>query len=311
MSPEDEGFNGDGDEDPGGDVKIPIEEKALPPIPGPESIARHNLIILLFVGINTIATCFLVVLNKYIFSFPALRSVQISFTAWHVFCTLCILFFASLSPLRLFKRVYLNVWAILPLSGAFTGWIILNNLSLALNPLGFYQIAKILTTPTVVVLNYFLEGETVSRTVIGSLAAICTGAALTCKGSTDTTLLGSLVAVAAFITTALYQVWIGTKQKQEGVDSAQLLFNQSYLSLGLLMILVPFFDRERLIEATTPTDAGEKPLDPKIWGAIALSGVTAMVVNLTQFLIIGKTSAITVRMQFLPSDDFSVCVWRC
>ncbi|KAF8243735.1 TPT-domain-containing protein [Wilcoxina mikolae CBS 423.85] len=167
------------------------------------------------------------------------------------------------------------------------------NLSLALNPLGFYQIAKILTTPTVVILHYFIAGTTVSKTVIGSLGAICIGAGLTCKGSTDTKLLGALVATAAFITTALYQIWIGTKQ--EGVNSAQLLFNQSYVSLGMLTIIIPFTDRQQLAASTIGTDGGEI-LDVRVWVAIALSGVMAMVVNLTQFLIIGKTSAVTFNV---------------
>jgi hypothetical protein len=130
----------------------------------------------------------------------------------------------------------------------FTIWIILNNLSLALNPLGFYQIAKILTTPTVVVLNYFIAGTTVSKIVVGALGAICIGVAMTRQGSTETTLLGVFVATAAFITTPIYQTWIGTKQ--ERVNSAQLLFNQSYLSLGMLTIimLIPFTDRQQLAQ---------------------------------------------------------------
>ena len=130
-----------------------------------------------------------------------------------MFCTFSILFIASLHPCRLFDRIYLDVSTVLPLSVTFTIWIILNNLSLALNPLGFYQIAKILTTPTVVVLNYFIAGTTVSKIVVGALGAICIGVAMTRQGSTETTLLGVFVATAAFISTPIYQTWIGTKQE--------------------------------------------------------------------------------------------------
>jgi solute carrier family 35 protein E3 len=253
---------------------------------------RENLIILIIVCINTLATCFLIILNKYIFSFPKLHSLQLSFTAWHVFCTFCILFIASHGPFQLFDRVYMDIRKVLPLSLAFTAWIVLNNLSLALNPLGFYQIAKILTTPTVVLLNYFMTGTRVSKTVLGALGVICVGAALTCQSSTEKTPLGVLVAVVAFVMTALYQIWIGTKRA--GLDSAQLLFNQSYVSLGLLMVLVPCIDGRKLVEATKPS--GEQ-LEARVWVAIVLSGATAMVVNLTQFLIIGRTSAVTVCIQ--------------
>ncbi|KAI5842795.1 triose-phosphate transporter family-domain-containing protein [Tricharina praecox] len=264
------------------------DEESLAAPPPVSKTKRKNLIVLLILAINTISTCCLVVLNKFIFSFPRLQSLQFSFTAWHVFCTFAILFATSHSPLRLFQRIYLDIRQVFPLAVAFAAWIILNNLSLLLNPLGFYQIAKIATTPTVVFLNYLLNGDTVSRTVFAALATICAGAALTCHGSTNTTPLGVIIAIAAFITTAVYQIWIGKKQTDTGCSGAQLLFNQSYLALGLLGVLAP------LVEGGSG-DA-RAPMDAKVWIAILLSGATAMVVNLTQFLIIGRTSAVTFNV---------------
>lgn len=282
------------------------DEESLAAPPPVSKTKRKNLIVLLILAINTISTCCLVVLNKFIFSFPRLQSLQFSFTAWHVFCTFAILFATSHSPLRLFQRIYLDIRQVFPLAVAFAAWIILNNLSLLLNPLGFYQIAKIATTPTVVFLNYLLNGDTVSRTVFAALATICAGAALTCHGSTNTTPLGVIIAIAAFITTAVYQIWIGKKQTDTGCSGAQLLFNQSYLALGLLGVLAPLVEGQLLVAAASSgggsgsggqggSGDARAPMDAKVWIAILLSGATAMVVNLTQFLIIGRTSAVTVR----------------
>lgn len=280
---------------------IQEDEESLAPPPVSTAI-RENLAILLAVAINTIATCLLVLLNKFIFSVSRLQSLQFSFTAWHVFCTVAILLVASRSPLRLFERTYLSVRQALPLAVAFVAWIYLNNLSLQLNPLGFYQIAKIATTPTVVLLGYMLTGVTVSRTVFGALVAICAGAALTCHGSTRTTALGAAVAVVAFVTTAVYQIWIGKQQADTGYSGVQVLFNQSYLALGMLTVLVPFLESRQLNEASGGGNRGgaTAPLNAKVWIAIALSGAMAMVVNLTQFMIIGRTSAMTACPSLLP-----------
>ncbi|KAK2745888.1 hypothetical protein FQN57_003501 [Myotisia sp. PD_48] len=265
---------------------IDEDEKFTPPPPKPQ-----NAIVLLAVTGNTLSTCLLVLLNKYIFSYPNLQSVQISFTGWHVFCTFLILFVVSRRPFSLFEPVKLDIWEVLPLSVAFTAWVILNNYSLALNPVGFYQITKITVIPTVVALEYFSKGATVTRTIGITLVGICIGAALTCRGSMDTNPLGVFVAAASVGATAVYQVWIS--KKQVGVNSAQLLYNQSYVSLGLLAIAAPLIEYRSLIKLIN-NEGGQ--LDARAFIATPLSGAVAMVVNLTQFMVIGKTSAVTFNV---------------
>lgn len=84
--------------------------------------------------------------------------------------------------------------------------------------------------------------KTTSTLTTLALAAVCIGVALTNTGDVGTTRLGVVIATAAFITTALYQVWISMKMEEFKVSSPQLLMNQSPIAVLMLACLVPFID---------------------------------------------------------------------
>lgn len=110
------------------------------------------------------------------------------------------------------------------------------------NPVGFYQLAKILTTPALVVLDFLLFGKTITWARLAAVLISCVGVALTNGASARSNPLGAVIAVAAFIVTALYQIWIGKKIKDLNVTAAQLLVNQSLVSILMLLPLVPLLD---------------------------------------------------------------------
>lgn len=110
------------------------------------------------------------------------------------------------------------------------------------NPVGFYQLAKILTTPALVVLDYIIFGKTITVTRLAAVLISCVGVALTNGATARSNPIGAVIAVAAFIVTALYQIWIGKKIKDLNVTGAQLLVNQSLVAIMMLLPLVPFLD---------------------------------------------------------------------
>lgn len=122
-----------------------------------------------------------------------------------------------------------------------------------------------MTTPCVAFLQYLYLGKTVSGLTMGALASVCVGVALTNTGEAGTTKLGASIAVAAFVVTAFYQVWIGKKIKDFNVSSPQLLLNQAPISVLLLAVIAPFFD--------TLPDVEKIPRDTLI--ALFLSGLVA------------------------------------
>ncbi|KAF4631259.1 hypothetical protein G7Y89_g6875 [Cudoniella acicularis] len=150
----------------------------------------------------------------------------------------------------------------------------------------FHILAKIMTTPCVALLQYIFLGKSITTLTMGALASVCVGVALTNTGAAGTTTLGASIAIAAFTVTAFYQVWIGKKMKDFAVSSPQLLLNQAPISVLLLAFLAPFFD-------TVPNMA-IIPRDTLI--ALFLSGLAAAALNLSQFLIIGRMSALTFNV---------------
>lgn len=146
-----------------------------------------------------------------------------------------------------FKPRRLPILSILPICTLFAGFLLLQNLSLTFNPVSFYQLAKILTVPTVVLLSFLLFRKTISPLRIVAVAVACTGVGIATGASVQSNPLGAALATASFVCTAMYQIVIGrmlsNKIDDEDVSAPQLLMNQTAVSWGMLVVLVPLFDK--------------------------------------------------------------------
>jgi solute carrier family 35 protein E3 len=204
----------------------------------------------------------------------------------HFTATGATLYIATRSPFNVFEAVRLPLRHVLPISAFFAGFVLLGNLCLTLNPVGFYQLAKIMTTPTVVLFNLILFRKTISAAMLLSIISVCVGVALTNTKLAMSNPRGAFVAVAAYTVTALYQIWIGKKIADLKVSAPQLLLNQAPVSVFILAFFVPFVD--------TIPDVGQ--IQTSVLWTLFWSGIVASVLNLSQFLIIGRTSALTFNI---------------
>lgn len=128
----------------------------------------------------------------------------------------------------------------IPISAFFSASVVLGNLSLAYNSVGFFQLTKILITPCIVLFNFALFRITTSRMRLFAVALCCIGAAMTNTKEAYTNPLGAMTAVVSIIVAALYQIWIGKRMKDLDVSAPQLLLNQAPLSVVMLLVLLPF-----------------------------------------------------------------------
>ena len=108
-----------------------------------------------------------------------------------------------------------------------------------------------------------------------------------------------LAALAAIICTAVYQIWAGSKQKELGVGSMQLMHQFQPHASGLLALMVAGLEPVGL--PGTPHALGQGT----IWGykytplsviAILTSAVLGLLVSLSTFLVIGATSSVTFNV---------------
>ncbi|KAL0218456.1 hypothetical protein P9112_004109 [Eukaryota sp. TZLM1-RC] len=177
-----------------------------------------------------------------------------------------------------------------PLSLAFTGYVVLNNLSLLYNPVNFYQILKILVSPTVALFEYFIYKKKFGIVTISSLGLVSIGVLFATVGDTDFKLdfVGAVAGFSAVIVTAFYQIWSGTLQRKLNVSSVQLLYKMVPYSLISLTAFVPLFDS---VSGFIRYDFG-----PVSIFLIFTTAMLSFFVNLSLFLITGKSSAVVYNI---------------
>ncbi|KAF2091328.1 TPT-domain-containing protein [Saccharata proteae CBS 121410] len=256
------------------------EENDAPPSMGSRIITASCILL------NTLATVAIVFLSKRIFSDPQMRDAQVLFTMWHFLCTAIVLFISTRAPFRAFKPIRLPLRSMIPICALFTAYVILGNLSLTYNTIGFYQLAKVMTTPAVVLITLVMFRTPISFSKVIAIICICVGVGMTNSDSAQSNPVGAVIAAAAVTVTGFYQIWIGKKIEDLDVSAQQLLMNQAPISAFLLVFLVPVFDRIPDFR-TIPTS---------IYWTLLASGIMASLLNLSQFLIISRTSALTFNV---------------
>ena len=186
-----------------------------------------------------------------------------------------------------FEYKPVDIKKVLPLCISFCGFVALTNHSLVYNSVGFYQLIKVLTTPLIVFIQTMWWGETFSIKIKLALALTCVGVAIGSVTDAEANMLGTFIALSALLVTCMYQIWVGSKQKELEMNSYQLLYVQAPISAVLLVPLVPLLDPiHKLVEVP----------DQGTLTAIFVSSLLAFLVNLSIFLVIGKTSPVTYNV---------------
>jgi solute carrier family 35 protein E3 len=247
-----------------------------------------NWVVILWMVINVLATVGIVFTNKAIFTDKALVKMPVAFTAFHFLCTFFTLFVMQL--VGKFTPKSIRVIEILPLCLLFCGNVLLPNLSLAYSSVSFYQLIRILVTPATALLNWLFYNTLINRGQLMSLIPICGGIAMTtffdlnAGGSQkSTSIFGVICGSTGVMVSAMYVIWIGVYFKRHNCSSLQLLYNQAPVSVVLLSMVIPFTD--------TIPNFSEVSSDAK-W-LIMVSGMFAILINMSQFYIVQGTNALT------------------
>ena len=189
--------------------------------------------------------------NKAIFTESTWRLCQLSFASFHFFVTWLTLYILSRPRFAYFTPRRVSVKNLLPLAIAMCLNVILPNLCLAYSSITFYQIARILLTPTVAMMNFFLYGATLPQKAILALIPTCLGVGMVSyydslpteyEGIKTTSSLGVIFAFTGIFASSLYTVWIGSYHRKLQLSSMQLLHNQAPVACFLLLYGIPFLD---------------------------------------------------------------------
>jgi len=189
---------------------------------------------------------------------------------------------------KFFERKKIPLSGVLPLSIAFCGFIVFNNLSLQYNTIGIYQVTKVLTTPLIVLINLACYSKWISGTETVSLVLVCVGVIIATETNLDLNFAGVVTGFLGVISSSVYQIWVETKQHDFKCSPAQLLYHQAPLSCLLLIPVILLTEPVGEIVAFQFTW--------KVTMAILGSATLAFLVNLSTYIVIGSTSPLTYNM---------------
>ena len=159
----------------------------------------------------------------------------------------------------------------------------LNNTSLKLNSVGFYQLFKLLVTPGVVLLEYILDGKVLSGLRTLSLSAVCVFVLISSNADLEFSAYGTLCASIWVPLAAAYKVQWGRVKNKYSCSTLQLMHAVLPYALLVQIVISPIVDPPGLMNFEWTPEA-------MFW--IGLSGVCAFLVNFSGFLVMGNVGAL-------------------
>lgn len=162
------------------------------------------------------------------------------------------------------------------------------NLNLQYNSVGFYQLSKLVCIPFTLSIQYIFYDVKVSKAVQLTLIPITLGVGYATVYDLDINFIGTCFAVCAVVATSMAQIFTNTYQKSLGCDALQLLYHTSPIIMIGMLIMCPFFDdTSGLAEYIYSTGTVTR---------ILVSCVFALGVNISNYLVLGKTSPLTYQV---------------
>ena len=181
------------------------------------------------------------------------------------------------------------------------------NLSLNTNSVGFYQITKLTIIPVTLVIQAIAYSVHSTMKIKIALAILLAGVGVATVTDVQLSPIGMVFGLSAVLTTAVFQIWQGTKQKEFGISATQLQAGiapwqtmQAFVVAGVteMYCLSPPLDGsacETSIAFFQQAAAGDAARIHTLWIVLGTCFL-ALAVNLCSFGLIGKTSAITFQV---------------
>ncbi|KAL8150663.1 hypothetical protein V2J09_020471 [Rumex salicifolius] len=158
----------------------------------------------------------------------------------------------------------------------------LANTSLQHNSVGFYQMAKIAVTPTIVLTEFIFFRRTISCNKVLALAVVSIGVAVATVTDLEFNFFGACVAIAWIIPSAVNKILWSNLQQQSNWTALALMWKTTPITIFFLLALMPWLDPPGVL--SFKWDASNST-------AILLSAVLGFLLQWSGALALGATSA--------------------
>ncbi|KAM7523644.1 hypothetical protein LguiA_013546 [Lonicera macranthoides] len=165
------------------------------------------------------------------------------------------------------------------------------NVSLMWNSVGFYQIAKLSMIPVSCFLEVVLDKMRYSRDTKLSICLVLLGVAVCTVTDVSVNTKGFIAAFVAVWSTALQQYYVHFLQRKYSLGSFNLLGHTAPVQASSLLLLGPFLDYWM---TNKRVDAYDYSLVSVLF--ISLSCTIAIGTNLSQFICIGRFTAVSFQV---------------
>lgn len=235
---------------------------------------------------NFLSSVGIVAANKQVFR--ARFSFATTLTFWHYLVTAFGLLL--LAQVRVFHVKQLDWRKCARLAFGNISFVVFSNLSLQYNSVAFYQLMKHLSTPVVLFIESFFYKQAFDQSLVRSLLIMVGGMVIAFATDFNLNFLGTLFALVSVVACACYAVWTGRLQKELDANPLQL---QVYVAPMVAAMLVPFV----LAADVIGKEPGSRVLDYAYTAEhvrlLLYSGIAALCVNVSVFMVIGYTSSVT------------------
>lgn len=231
------------------------------------------------------------VMGKVGFNFPIFLTFVHYITAWlllAIFKALAVLPVSPPSKTTPFSSLFALGVVMAFASG-------LANTSLKYNSVGFYQMAKIAVTPTIVLAEFIIIGKTISFHKVLALAVVSAGVAVATVTDLEFNLFGALIAIAWIIPSAINKILWSSLQQQGNWTALALMWKTTPITVFFLGALMPWID---------PPGVLSFKWDVNNSTAIMVSALLGFLLQWSGALALGATSATT----HVVLGQFKTCV---
>jgi solute carrier family 35, member E3 len=256
----------------------------------PSLAMKCDMTTVAYMAFNFVSSIGIIFVNKLIFKQYAFKFATFV-TTLHFFFTCLGLVVARVAGLYVPKK--LSHAQVAPISFAFCMHVVFNNLSLQYNSVGFYQLIKVLTSPMIAFIQERYFGVPLPMPLKLTLVLECIGVAIGTVSDVEINLVGFVFAVLGLLGATYYQIFVKTKQKALDANSFQVLHYQAPQSMVAVACMIPLFDT---LHGTGGLFDKISKMSFELGMAIVIGSSLAFCVNLSVFLVIGRTSPITYNV---------------
>lgn len=244
---------------------------------------------------NFLVAVGIIFINKWVlknigFQFPVFLTFIHYAVSWVLMAILKFFSFLPASPPS--KSTTLSLFTLGFVMSFSTG---LANVSLKYNSVGFYQMAKIAVTPSIVLAEFIWYRKRVSFTKVIALTVVSVGIAVATVTDLQFSLFGACVALAWIIPSATNKILWSNMQQKENWTALALMWKTTPITLLFLVAMIPYLDPPGVLSFNW---------DLRNTSAIILSALLGFLLQWSGALALGATSAIS----HVVLGQFKTCV---